>query len=68
MEYIDQSVPVTERGDLLIFMSGINEASWGESSVGSMLIENNRYRAWLKSYSNMQTIQSTDKIKVNRSC
>ncbi|KAL0096683.1 P-loop containing nucleoside triphosphate hydrolase protein [Phycomyces blakesleeanus] len=27
MEYIDQSVPVTERGDLLIFMSGINEIS-----------------------------------------
>ncbi|KAI8384738.1 P-loop containing nucleoside triphosphate hydrolase protein [Radiomyces spectabilis] len=27
LEYIDQSVPVTERGDLLIFMSGINEIS-----------------------------------------
>ncbi|CEP10178.1 hypothetical protein [Parasitella parasitica] len=25
LEYIDQSVPVNERGDLLIFMSGINE-------------------------------------------
>lgn len=25
MEYIDQSIPITERGDLLIFMSGINE-------------------------------------------
>ncbi|KAI9491621.1 P-loop containing nucleoside triphosphate hydrolase protein [Zychaea mexicana] len=27
LEYIDQSVPVAERGDLLIFMSGINEIS-----------------------------------------
>ncbi|KAI7886742.1 P-loop containing nucleoside triphosphate hydrolase protein [Lichtheimia hyalospora FSU 10163] len=27
MEYIDQSIPITERGDLLIFMSGINEIS-----------------------------------------
>ncbi|KAF7726559.1 DEAH (Asp-Glu-Ala-His) box polypeptide 34 [Apophysomyces ossiformis] len=27
MEYITQSVPITERGDLLIFMSGINEIS-----------------------------------------
>ncbi|KAG0168835.1 DEAH (Asp-Glu-Ala-His) box polypeptide 34 [Apophysomyces sp. BC1015] len=27
MDYIDQSVPITERGDLLIFMSGINEIS-----------------------------------------
>ncbi|KAI9315979.1 P-loop containing nucleoside triphosphate hydrolase protein [Dichotomocladium elegans] len=25
MEYIDQTFPITERGDLLIFMSGINE-------------------------------------------
>ncbi|KAI7851751.1 P-loop containing nucleoside triphosphate hydrolase protein [Circinella umbellata] len=27
LDYIDQSIPVTERGDLLIFMSGINEIS-----------------------------------------
>ncbi|KAI8083313.1 P-loop containing nucleoside triphosphate hydrolase protein [Gilbertella persicaria] len=27
LEYIDQSVPLDERGDLLIFMSGINEIS-----------------------------------------
>ncbi|KAI9273017.1 P-loop containing nucleoside triphosphate hydrolase protein [Phascolomyces articulosus] len=25
LDYIDQSIPITERGDLLIFMSGINE-------------------------------------------
>lgn len=27
MELIDQTVPAAERGDLLIFMSGINEIS-----------------------------------------
>ncbi|KAG1241632.1 hypothetical protein G6F68_016591 [Rhizopus microsporus] len=27
MDYIDQSVPAGERGDLLIFMAGINEIS-----------------------------------------
>lgn len=27
LDYVDQSVPLDERGDLLIFMSGINEVS-----------------------------------------
>lgn len=27
LDYIDQTIPLDERGDLLIFMSGINEVN-----------------------------------------